>query len=107
VNKHHAAKARETLLKSFLWSLETGLQNRKDAPPDLSDDAILNRKNSALVLPGVSNDTARLVIEGIRRALDDQEDPFNIRPPRGIKPKLNRAQWHLLGATVADRKSVV
>lgn len=85
MNKHHEAKARETLLKLFLERLEHAHQNR----------------NGVTVTLPMNHDTAGIVIEGIRRALEGEADPFRLNPPRGIKSRLSRAQWQFMAAVVA------
>lgn len=85
MNKHHETKARETLLKLFLERLEYSHQNR----------------NGGEVTLRMNHDTADIVIEGIRRALAGEADPFRLKPPRGIKTRLSRAQWQFMAAVVA------
>lgn len=86
MNKHHEAKARKTLLNVFLVNLEHAHQNR--------------RSGVEVTLP-MSQGVAELVFDGIRRALEGEADPFRLKPPRGIKSRLSRAQWQFMAAVVA------
>jgi hypothetical protein len=86
MNKHYEAQAHATLLKVFLVNLEHADQHR--------------RNGVEVTLP-MSQSVADVVFAGIRRALDGEDDPFRMKPPRGKGPKLSRAQWQFLAAVVA------
>jgi hypothetical protein len=86
MNKHYEARAHAALLKVFLVNLEHADQHR--------------RNGVEVTLP-MSQSVADVVFAGIRRALEGEDDPFRIKPPRGTKPRLSRAQWQFMAAVAA------
>lgn len=83
MNRNEEASARRALLELFISDLEEA-----------------SKQSGAPILRRASGDTSALVIDGLRRVLDGEDDPFRIAPPRGIKPRMSRKHRQFLAAVV-------
>ncbi len=91
MNKHEKAAANRTLLAHWLSLLESAFEKHEQK----QDDLLLKSGGCPvsvpeIKLPPVSEDMKALILRGIERALDGDPDPFQLKPPRGKKPKLDR-----------------
>lgn len=104
MNKHHAAAARRALIERWIEVLNEAailraraIERQEGGRKSIEDDeqSLLERPDLFLT-PAyelrVSTDMVNLLVEGLWAALAGESDPFKIKPPRGVKPRLSKHQ---------------
>lgn len=105
MTKNEEAEARAALLQRWIDDLERGYASHRD-----TIDAMLEASaGEPVTVPNleirpVSRDMMEILLGGLRRALDGEQDPFRINQPRGKKPLLSGSEKLNLAMCVILKK---
>lgn len=92
---HDLVTARRALIRFFIRDVEDAIARRDEQYLSRSSDECMPLP---LVIDNLPRDAEKIVIDGLKAALDGKPDPFGIAKPRGISSNYSWGQRHLLAA---------